>query len=541
MSSPEPTPAPEEGEGRRLARRAGTVASFTLGSRILGYVRDATMAYVFGAGVATDAFVAAHTIPNVLRRFVAEGTLVIAFVPLLTEEQGRGGLPAMRRFTAAVLGALLPLLVGLVAVGLLFPGVALDLFASGFDASRAELGTELTRWMMPYLFFISLVAVAGGALNTVGVFAAPAAAPILLNLCIIAAILGLSGRIEPPILAAAIGVTVGGLAQLALQVPYLAKRGLLVAPRWEPNHPSLRLLVRRMLPAVFGVGVYQLNMIVIRQLASFLPDGQLSQYFFASRLQEFALGVFAVSISVAALPTLSQHAARKDAKAVFATFGRAARATSFLTVPATAGLLVLTDPIVGTLFRHGAFGADDALGTSALVRIMAIALVPIGAVRVMVPTYYAVGDTRTPVLAATVSLLSTAGLGFVLSERFEIGGLTAATTLAATFQMVLLGGLFARRIRAALGVEVEGSGLGRLFPHAIRCVAAVLPGALLCFWLASLGTWMDGAIVVNALSLMGLGVLLIGLYFGFSRLLRIEEGALILGAVTRKLGRARPG
>lgn len=530
-------PSSDSAEPTQLARRAGTVAAFTLGSRVLGYVRDAVLANVFGAGIALDAFIAAQTIPNVLRRLVAEGTLMIAYVPLLAAEKTDGGLPAMRRFSGAVLGVLLPILAVLVGLGMLFPEMWVTLFASGFDEPRAELAAQLTRVMMPFLFFISLVALAGGALNTVGVFGPPAAAPILLNVCIISAVTALAGRLETPVNAAAYGVVVGGVAQLGLQLPFLHRRGLLPRPRLDLRHPALKTLGRRMLPAVFGVGVYQLNMIIIRQIASYLPQGQLSAYFIASRLEEFALGVFAVSISVAALPTLSEHAARKDAAALFDTFERALRATTFITVPAMAGLFVFATPIVGTLFRHGRFDAEAAQLTAQLVQVMAFALVPIGAVRVIVPTYFSIGDTRTPVVASTASMLTTAGLGFALGRQFEIFGLTLATVVAATVQAFLLSIWLGRRIRDVVGRDSASGRVGGLVVHAIRCLGAVVPGTLVGAWLAGQRAWFTGGNLGNAIVLTALGGILIGAYFLVARLLGLTEVGLILQFLLRRIRR----
>ena len=518
-----------------LARRAGTVAAFTLGSRVLGYVRDAVMAHAFGASLALDAFIAAQTIPNVLRRLVAEGTLMIAYIPLLTEEKTTGGRAAMRRFSAAVLGALLPVLVLLVGLGVAFPEVGVALFASGFDEPRAVLAADLTRVMMPFLLFISLVAVASGALNTVGRFAPPAAAPMLLNVAIITAVLAVRDRFEDPIEAAAWGVVAGGAAQLLLQLPFLAREGLLVRPRFEPRHPALAVLGRRMLPALFGVGVYQLNMVVIRQIASFLPSGQLSCYFLASRLEEFALGVFAVSISVAALPTLSEHAARKDRAALLETFDLALRATFFVTVPATAALLTLAEPIVVTLFQRGAFDAEATALTARLVRLMAGALLPIGAVRVMVPTYYALGDTRTPVVAATASLLTTAGLGLSLAGSLEVLGLTAATIGAAVAQAALLGAWLPRRVRSTVGPAPEGETAPAYLRFAIRCLGAALPGAYLAHRLSAALAWQTLETWQKVLGLGGLGALLVGSFAGLSALLGIEEARRVGGAIVRRL------
>jgi putative peptidoglycan lipid II flippase len=528
-------------EGTRVARRAGTVAGFTLLSRILGYTRDAVMAHAFGAGVAFDAFVAAQTIPNVFRRLVAEGTLMIAFVPLLAQEEEQRGLPGMRRFASAVLGALLPLLVVLTALGMLFPGLLVDAFASGFDGERARLAERMTRIMMPFLFFVSLVAVAGGALNARGVFAPPAAAPVFLNLAIIGATLGATTWFDVPIEAAAWGVLAGGVLQLLLQIPFLAKAGLWVRPAWRPRDPSLRTLLVRMGPAVFGVGVYQLNLVVIRQIASFLPQGQLSCYFYATRLEEFALGVFAVSISIAALPTLSQHAARNDLSAFRRTLLGALRATNFITIPSMVGLFALALPIVSVLFQHGAFAAGDAELTARLVRVMAFALVPIGLVRVLVPAYYAVGDTRLPVGAAATSLAGTAIIGLALQGPLEIFGLTIATAVAAALQLTVLVVFFGRRVEQSL----DGAGAGMapsmtgLAAHAGRCLIAMAPAALLAGWVGARFDWVGQSLplLVRIGILAGTVGACAASYFGFARLLGVPEGVRIAAAVRRRASR----
>lgn len=529
-----------------MARRAGVVAVFTLGSRVLGFARDAVLGHVFGAGVAQDAFVAAQTIPNVLRRLVGEGTLMIAFVPILAEEKAKGGEEAMRRYSRAVLGLLIPLLLVLCALGMAFPEALVEAFAAGFQGERRTLAVDLTRVMMPYLFFISLTALASGALNVQGRFAAPAAAPIFLNLAIIAGAVVARGYFAVPIHAVAWGMVVGGVLQLALQLPHLKREGLLVGPSWEPGHPAVGLLARRMLPALFGVAVYQLNMIVIRQIASFLPDGQLSCYFWATRLQEFALGVFAVSISIAALPTMSEHAARGDRAAVLATFRRALRATNFITVPAMVALMVLAEPIVGVLFRHGNFTPEDGALTAALVQILGAALVPIGAVRVLVPTYYAVGDTRTPVWAATGSLITTGLAGWLLGDALQIHGLTLATMLAAAVQGVILAVLLRSRLRVALA-QTPASPAPPAAPsprpapgptvvqHALRCLVAVTPGGLLAWFLAGQWTWYAGRNLLGAVVLTGLLGVLGGGYVLLAKVLQVGEVTLLFSMIRRRL------
>lgn len=526
-------------ESGRVARRAGTVAGFTLLSRVLGYARDAVMAHAFGAGAAFDAFVAAQTIPNVFRRLVAEGTLMIAFVPLLAEEEAARGLDGMRRFAGAVLGLLIPVLVVLTAGGMLFPGVLVEAFASGFDDERRELAVRLTRVMMPFLFFVSLVAVAAGALNARGIFGPPAAAPVFLNLAIIAATVGATSWFDVPIEAAAWGVLVGGALQLALQLPFIVRSGMWVRPSWRPADPTLRTLMRRMGPAVFGVGVYQLNLVVIRQIASFLPGGQLSCYFFATRLEEFALGVFAVSISIAALPTLSQHAAQRDLSAFRQTLFEALRATNFITIPSMIGLLTVAAPVVSVLFQHGAFGARDAELTASLVRLMALALVPIGLVRVLVPAYYAVGDTRLPVVAAAVSLVTTAALGATLQRDLEIRGLTIATVVASAAQLAVLIAFFSRRVEERMKRDVESKmRLVDLVGHAGRCLAAMAPVALGASWVSARLDWTGGTMPLweRAGILAAVVVGAVGGYLVLAAWLRVPE-VVRLGRALRRRGR----
>ncbi|MCC7384979.1 MAG: murein biosynthesis integral membrane protein MurJ [Deltaproteobacteria bacterium] len=538
----------EERARGTVAERAGIVAAFTLMSRVLGYTRDAVLAHLFGAGAVFDAFVVAQTIPNLLRRLVAEGALIVTFVPLLAEARAGGGLAGMRRFTAAVLGLLLPLLLVLTGLGMAFPRVLVDFFAPGFEAESAMLAADLTRVMMPFVLFVSLMALAGGALNVQGSFAPAAAAPILLNIAVIASAVLLRDRFAQPITAVAWGVAAGGVLQLALQLPFLLKVKMLVRPIWAPGDAAVRALGARVAPAVFGVAVYQINVLVIRQIGSFLPAGQLSCYYNATRLQEFALGVFAVSVSVAALPTLSEHAARRDYDALLTTFRRALRATSFVTVPATIVVMALAAPMVHVLFRHGHYTLEAAGLTATLLIWLGLALVPIGAVRVAVPTFYALGDTRTPVIGALASLATTFAVGFLLGRRFEIHGLTLATSVASVVQLFVLW----RSLRTTLArrrAELAAQGAARapaapapepVLRHALRCALASLPGAILSLALAALWPWERGSNLVGAAILLPL-LLLNGLaYFAIARRLGIEEADLILKAVARRLGRAAP-
>jgi putative peptidoglycan lipid II flippase len=413
------------------------------------------------------------------------------------------------------------------------------MFAAGFDAERFSTATDLTRIMMPYIFFVSLVALAGGILNTDGIFAAPAAAPIFLNISIVLGAVFFREHFEQEIEAVAWGVLVGGVLQLILQIPFLLKTKMLVRPRWAPRYPALITLGARMLPAVFGVAVYQLNILVIRQLGSYLPPGQLTWYYSGTRLQEFALGVFAVSVSVAALPTLSEHAARKNWAALRATFRQALRVTNFITIPTMVGLWVVAEPVVGVLFRHGQFSVEDAQRTAELLQILVLALVPIGAVRVTVPTFYALGDTKTPVYAASASLLTTFSLGVAWVEEWEIHGLTAAISVAALVQLIVLSLWLRRRLQkeSSPATQTEESDDISILAHAVRCLIAVSPSALIVAYARGLFDWMEGPKVYGVLWLGGLAVLAGGMYLVMAKILRIRDVDLIIGIVKRRIRR----
>lgn len=529
--------AAAQGEGRKVVRRAGVIAVFTLLSRILGYVRDAVLASIFGASATFDAFVVAQTIPNFLRRLVAEGALVIAYVPILSEERERGGQAAAKRFFAAVMGTLLPLLVLFVVFGVVFPDLVVEAFAPGFNPERAEIASRLTEIMMPYILFVSLMAIASGTLNVLGSYAPGAAAPILHNLAIIAMAVFAGQWFSDPIIAVGVGFTVGGMLQLLLQVPFLAKHDALVLPRFAPSDPGVRVLLKRMAPAVFGVAVYQINLMVIRQIGSFLPDGQLSCYYNATRLQEFALGVFAVSVSVAALPTLSEHAAKKDYGALLATYRRALKITNFVTVPATVALVLMSGPIVRVLFRHGNYSEAAAEMTAGLLQILGLAITPIGAVRVIVPTFYALGDTKTPVIGAAASLASTFIVGHALRGQFEIYGLTAATSFAALVQLLALGLTLTRAVRRR-STEVRTRSV-ETFVHGAKALVAALPGVGLSAVLAEAYGFAGGRTLLSGVILLCLVGLAVLLYFVFAKILRLEEADLVIHAIRRRI-RRRP-
>ncbi len=300
-------------ENRRIARAAGLVGFFTLISRFAGLIRDAVVGYYFGTGVAADAFFVAFRLPNLLRRFVAEGAMGVAFIPVFSDylaNRSREDTVTAARAVATVMAVLLA---ALTIVGVVFAPEWTRLFAPGFVAEpgKFELTVALTRLVFPYLFFIGLVALTGGLLNAYRHFTSPAMSPIFLNLAMIGATVLLCPHLPQPIYGLAYGVLIGGALQLALQVPPLLRRGLHLWPRWEPGHAAVRRVFWLMAPTVFGAAVYQINVMVDTILASVLPSGSVSYLWYADRVFEFPLGIFAVALGTGALPSFSTLAARR--------------------------------------------------------------------------------------------------------------------------------------------------------------------------------------------------------------------------------------
>jgi putative peptidoglycan lipid II flippase len=483
-----PATQPHDGiadESKTITRRAGVVAFFTLLSRVLGAARDMVVFHIFGATAATDAFLVAFTIPNVFRRLVAEGALSIAFVPIYLEARAQSGEAEARRFCDAAFGLTLLFTSVVTIAGMVGASFFVMLFASGFAADPAQfaLATELTRWMFPYMIAIALVAMCMGLLNANHHFAAPAAAPVVLNAAIIACAF-FSNLFDPPVFGLAVGVLVGGAAQLALQIPALMKYGLMPRPTLQFGHPYIRKLIKLMVPAVFGLAVYQINLIVLRQIASYLPAGRISYYYNADRLMELALGVFAISIATASLPTLSDHAARKDHKALARTFVESLRLTNFVTIPAAVGLCCLATPIVSVLYLHGQYSFDDVDMTARTLFAFAPALVAIATMRLATQTFYTLADTRTPVEIAAVALVVNTLLGFALVQKFDVVGLAASLTITSVAQAVALLALLRRKVAGAVSSSTSTAIARQL------CAATLMGAVVLGF--AHLGDWRQG-------------------------------------------------
>lgn len=412
----------------------------TLFSRLFGYLRDVVIAVVFGASGGTDAFFVAFRIPNLFRRMFAEGAFSQAFVPVFSETREREGDAAARALADRAAGALGLVLLAITVLGILAAPLLIRLFAPGFEPGtpRHELAVEMLRIVFPYLLFISLTALAAGILNSHERFAVPAFTPVLLNLSLIGAALWLAPRMEEPVTALAWGVLVAGLAQLAFQLPPLARIGMLPRPRLDLAHEGVRRIGRLMLPALFGSSVTQLNILVNTLIASFLVTGSISWLYYSDRFVELPLALFGVAIGTVILPRLSRHHSRASSAAFAATLDWALRLTWLLAIPATAGLAVLAQPILFTLIQYGAFDAHDARMAGLSLAAYALGVPGFMLVKILAPGFYARQDTRTPVrigiIAVGVNILLDVAivLPWYLSGREAAhAGLALATALAA--------------------------------------------------------------------------------------------------------------
>lgn len=454
---------------RALIRAAGSMSVMTALSRIAGYVRDGLQAAILGAANSSDAFVIAFRIPNMLRRLVAEGALTSAFVPTFARYMNRGDRQAMWRFAASVVYGLTAVLVGIVVLGIVLSPALVRLLAWGFAVSpeKLDLTIALNRIMFPYIFCISLAALASGILNAFDVYALPAFTPVLLNLSIIGCALLLKDRFADPSVAFAIGVLAGGVLQLGAQVPALLRRGLDLRPPRPFDRDGLREVLRLILPRVFGVGITQVNLVVDSQFAASLRPGSVSFLYYAIRVTEITLGVFAISLSTVMLPRLSRAAAAGDRAQVRETLGTSLRLLLFVTLPATVGLIVLRLPIIHVLFERGRFGPEETLLTGSALACYAVGLLPYAAVTILATTFYAHRDTRTPVVVGAWTFVVHLVLNFALRGPLAHNGIALSTALTAFLDAGLLLWLLPRRLGLTPDPGVGGAAARALLASAI--------------------------------------------------------------------------
>ncbi len=430
----------------RLLRSSAVVGSMTMLSRVLGLARDVVFARYIGAEGAADAFFVAFKIPNFLRRLFAEGAFAQAFVPVLSEYRTSGSVEAVRGLISRVAGCLGFSLILLTVLALVGAPVITTIFAPGFrgDELRFPLAEEMIRITFPYLMLVSLTGLAGAVLNSYDRFVVPAFTPVLLNVVLISAAVLVSPYFDPPVLALAWGVLVAGVVQLLFQMPFLMQLGLLPRPKVDWKDPGVRRVLALMAPAIFGVSVSQINLLLDTILASLLPAGSVSWLYYSDRLAELPLGVFAIAIATVILPGLSRQHASEDPDQFSAMLEWAVRIILLIAVPASLALIVLAEPILSTLFEYGKTTHDDVLMSAHSLRAYALGLTAFMLIKVLAPGFYARQDTKTPVRIGVIAMVSNMGLNVIfvapLYIFWQLGhvGLALATSVAAFLNAGLL-------------------------------------------------------------------------------------------------------
>lgn len=437
---------------KKLLKSGLIVSSMTLISRVLGLVRDVVVANLLGTGVAADVFLFANRIPNFLRRLFAEGAFSKAFVPVLAEYNADNDPNKTREFIAKVSGTLGGLVTIVTLVAMIASPVVAALFGTGWfvdwlndgpNGVKFEQASLLLKITFPYLWFITFVALSGAVLNTLGKFGVMAFSPVLLNVAIIAVAIFASPYFDSPDTALAWGVFLGGLLQFLFQIPFMKREGLLVKPKWAWNDEGVKKVRTLMIPALFGVSVTQLNLLLNQVIASFLVTGSISWLYYADRLIEFPLGLFGIAISTVVLPSLSRIAKQKDlaeaqrAETFSQTMDWGVRMVLLLGVPAMIGIAVLAEPLIMTMFMHGKFQLVDVVASAKALFVMCFGLISYMLISVLANGFYAHQNTKTPVKIGIIAAVSNICFG-VLAIPFGYVGLAMASALSALVNASLL-------------------------------------------------------------------------------------------------------
>ncbi len=425
-----------------LLKALATISSLTLVSRILAFVRDVLIARIFGAGMATDAFFVAFKLPNLLRRLFAEGAFSQAFVPIFGEYKNRKGHDETKLLVDHVVALLALILFIVTLIGIIAAPILVYISAPGFykEPDKFALTVQLLRITMPYILFISLVAVAAGILNTYNKFWVPAFAPVLLNVCFIGGALWLAPYCNPPILALGWAVFVAGIVQLAFQLPFLKQIGMLPRPRLNLKDAGVWRVIKQMGPAVFGVSIAQISLIINTIFASLLAAGSVSWLYYADRLMEFPSGMLGVALGTILLPSLSKHYADASHDEYSKLLDWGLRLTFLLALPAALALGMIAVPLLATFFQHGAFAAHDVLMTRQALVGYSVGLIGIILVKILAPGFYARQDIKTPVKIGIFTLLATQAMNvlFAFGLHLNHAGLALSIGLASCLNSAIL-------------------------------------------------------------------------------------------------------
>ena len=516
-------------EAKDITRAAGVVGGATMASRVLGLVRDMTIAFAFGAGASADAFFVAFRIPNLFRRLVAEGAVTVSFIPVFTERLAKGSFREARHIAHVAMTLLAAVLFLVSLLGVLFSPWLVRLFAPGFYALPEKFGltVALTRVLFPYIFFIGFVALAMGILNSLRHFAAPAVAPLLLNISMITGALCLAPFFDPPVFGLAVGVLIGGALQLALQIPFLIKKGITIRFAFEPGNEAVRRIATLMIPATFGAAVYQINVFVNTLLASLLPEGSVSYLYYADRLVQLPLGVFAIALATAALPSMSRLAGEGKVEELIDLLSYAVRLTLFLAVPSAVGLILLRVPIFEVLFQRGSFDATTTAMTARALLYYALGLWAFSCIRVVVQFFYSLQDFRTPVKVSVLAAVANVVLGLLLMGPMRHAGLALALSISSTMNLGILVFIIRRRYGRIDGRRIASS--------AAKTIVASTAMAAMILAVGHVLPWDPAAGTPERVGLLALNIAAgIAAFFIACKLLRSEEVGTVVGMIKRR-------
>jgi putative peptidoglycan lipid II flippase len=508
-----------------------SIATFI--SRILGYIKDMMLAFYFGATGISDSFFAAFRIINFSRELFAEGSMSAAFIPVLTEHRLQKGEEEAKQLVKITFSIILIAAGIMCALGIIFAPAIVRVIAYGFVLDHPEqvpLTILLTRIMFPFLFFISLAALVMGALNTKRVFFIPALAPALLNITIIIMVVSFVSFFDQPIIAVALGVAIGGFVQFAFQLPSFYKNGYRLGFTPHFRHPGLKRMAILLLPVTLALAASQINILVGTVLATSLPQGSVTYLYYSMRLIQFPIGMFGVSMGMAALPMLSEHVLKGDFDKLREDFAFSLRLLFYVSVPAMIGLIALREPIVNLLFQRGTFDYTATQATAEALLFYSLGIWATAGARIITMTFYAMKDTKTPVKIAAIGVAMNLILCYMLKEPLKHSGIALAYALAFSVNFTLLF-IFIKK-------KLEHIDTGKIFRSFIKtCIAAGIMGLIGGSILRGNMWQFSGNTVHKVFYLGGTITLCVGAYFFLTYLLKSEECLYLIGMLKKKVRR----
>ncbi len=505
-------------ENKSIVKSVSIVSGATMLSRILGLIREQVFAFFFGASAINDAFVAAFRIPNLLRDMFAEGALSSAFVPVFTDYMKKRSLQDAFRMANLAINALLLILSLITILGIIFAPNIVSLIAPGFAETpgKTQLTVTLTRIMFPFLIMVSVSALVMGVLNSLHHFTISALAPATFNICMIGAGFILCPFFKEPIIGMAIGALLGGLTQLFIQVPSLIKAGFRYTFQISFKDEGVRRIIKIMAPAAIGLAAMQINIFINTLLASLLNDGSVSYLNYSFRLMYLPLGVFGVAIGTVSLPMVAACVSKGDIAGIKNTIAFCFRLLFLLTIPSTIGLIVLSEPIIGLIYEHGEFHQKDTIATAHALICYAVGLFPYAALKILVPTFYSLKDTRTPVKISIGCVLINIVLNLILMRFMSHMGLALATSISAGINMGFLLIILRKRIKTMDNTLAPFSFHGILESSYWRVLIASGIMGIACWYI---NISLDGYAIRTICGVLAGGIIFVGI----CKLLKVEE------------------